>query len=437
MDEDKSKKRKKIAAWVICPLVLIGLGAGIVSCQQQGTHKDQTVQVQKKAKSKSKTKAAAGRSTKQADKTVEEAMTDAGLISSDTNGNYVSVSDDGLVGENDLAAALSGGTTTSALALVDDADAQVKTLAAVETPAVVTPLDNAGTSTPSTDTGSGSTGTGTDTGTDTGNEGSGDGGTDVTPTNAKPVVVAPAAVTVDQHGSYDKMAGVSATDAEDGDITSHIRAVGYVNLDQAGTYKMVYFVADSQGTPAVATTIVTVKQVDPVITAKQPTDLKVGDTFDALKDVTAVDKDGNDLTSKITADGSVDTSKPGSYDITYSVTDAAGVSITKKVTFKVTAPAPTITTTQATDLKLGDTFDAMQGVTANDYQGTDLTSAVTTEGSVDTSKPGQYSVIYTVKDALGTETSTTIVFTVADPEAVNPVTPGDPVTPAAQTEGEE
>lgn len=72
----------------------------------------------------------------------------------------------------------------------------------------------------------------------------------------------------------------------------------------------------------------------PEITAEDKT-LKVGDTFNALADVSVFDKEDGDLTDKIEVlENNVDTSKPGIYKVTYKVTDSQGASATK--TIKVT-----------------------------------------------------------------------------------------------------
>lgn len=58
--------------------------------------------------------------------------------------------------------------------------------------------------------------------------------------------------------------------------------------------------------------------------------IKVGDIFDPLKDIEATDKDGKDITSKITVIGTVDNKNPGIYELTYSVRDN-GYTIIKKI----------------------------------------------------------------------------------------------------------
>ena len=80
------------------------------------------------------------------------------------------------------------------------------------------------------------------------------------------------------------------------------------------------------------------KNTQPEITA---TDKKifVGDKFDPLKDVTATDaEDGTiTLTQNNIKENTVDTSKPGEYKVTYSVTDSVGATTEK--TIKVTVKA--------------------------------------------------------------------------------------------------
>lgn len=74
--------------------------------------------------------------------------------------------------------------------------------------------------------------------------------------------------------------------------------------------------------------------VAPVITAPASTTLTVGDAFDQLAGVTAVDARDGDLTAKIVVTGTVDPSKTGAYSLTYSVSDAAGnaASVNRAVT---------------------------------------------------------------------------------------------------------
>ena len=73
----------------------------------------------------------------------------------------------------------------------------------------------------------------------------------------------------------------------------------------------------------------------PTITAEDKT-LAVGDNFDVKKGVTASDKEDGDLTAKIEViNNTVDTSKAGTYTVTYKVTDKDGASVTKTITVTV------------------------------------------------------------------------------------------------------
>ncbi len=73
----------------------------------------------------------------------------------------------------------------------------------------------------------------------------------------------------------------------------------------------------------------------PVIEAKD-LELKLGEKFDPLKDVTASDKEDGDLTSKIeVVENTVDINKAWNYKVTYSVSNSDGNKITKTINVKV------------------------------------------------------------------------------------------------------
>ena len=73
----------------------------------------------------------------------------------------------------------------------------------------------------------------------------------------------------------------------------------------------------------------------PVIHAENKT-IKVGNKFDLMEGVTATDKEDGNITNKVKiVKNTIDINKPGTYEITYKVTDKNG-SVTEK-TIKVTA----------------------------------------------------------------------------------------------------
>ena len=77
-------------------------------------------------------------------------------------------------------------------------------------------------------------------------------------------------------------------------------------------------------------------------------------------------------------------------------------------------------------VEFGASFDPMAGVKAVDDVDGDVTGAVKVSGdTVDTSKPGAYTLVYTVSDAAGSEASVTRVATVKEKSGETPVEPGD------------
>ena len=62
-----------------------------------------------------------------------------------------------------------------------------------------------------------------------------------------PVIAGVSDVEITVGDSFDPLAGVSASDTEDGDLTSSIRVTSTVDFTQAGRYKITYEVSDKDG----------------------------------------------------------------------------------------------------------------------------------------------------------------------------------------------
>ena len=71
-----------------------------------------------------------------------------------------------------------------------------------------------------------------------------------------------AKITLTVGDKFDALSGITASDKEDGDLTKSIIVTGTVNTAKAGTYQLVYTVADSRGLTASAASTVLVKAAE-------------------------------------------------------------------------------------------------------------------------------------------------------------------------------
>ena len=200
--------------------------------------------------------------------------------------------------------------------------------------------------------------------------------------------------------------GATASDNVDGDLTSSITSSGTVNTATEGTYTIEYSVSDAAGNIAsVSRTVIVSLDLPPTITltGSATISILVGDTY-IENGCVATDALDGDLTSSIITSGTVDTSTVGTYTLVYSVSDSASniVSTTRTVIVNsspdTTAPVITLIGSSTINLPLGDTFTD-PGATATDNVDGDLTSSITTSGTVDTSTAGTYIIAYSVSDA--------------------------------------
>ncbi|MBX4210463.1 DUF5011 domain-containing protein [Candidatus Parcubacteria bacterium] len=171
--------------------------------------------------------------------------------------------------------------------------------------------------------------------------------------NHKPVITVQGQSTVHiARGSNYVDQGSTATDAEDGDITSKIVKSGAVNVTTVGTYTIHYNVKDSKGLAAnEVTRTVVVTETNPAPTNSAPKITLVGPAqMTASGDepfvdpgATATDTEDGNITSKITKTGSVDIKKVGTYEIKYNVKDSKGLAaqeVVRTVVVVNSAPPP-------------------------------------------------------------------------------------------------
>ncbi len=128
----------------------------------------------------------------------------------------------------------------------------------------------------------------------------------------------------------------------------------------------------------------------------------------------ATANDDTDESLIVSTTGSVDTSTPGEYTITYTATDSANNSSTSTRTVLVIIPdltPPVITLNGLSTLRLllNDTY-IEEGATATDDQ--DPPISITTSGAVDSSTVGEYIITYSAIDYSGNSSTATRTISV-------------------------
>jgi large repetitive protein len=218
-------------------------------------------------------------------------------------------------------------------------------------------------------------------------------------------LVGDAAVIVECGDSYID-AGTTADDACDGDLTSSIITNNTVNTAIPAIYTVTYNVADTALNNAVEVTrTVTVADTTaPVITllGDNPVGVECGGTYSDAG-ATATDSCEGDLTANIiAAEDTVDTSAPGSYTITYNVSDTASnaaTEVTRTVNITdTTKPVITLLGNNPVIVECGSSYtDA--GATVIDACSGNLTAGIVIVNPVNPAVPGTYTVTYNASDA--------------------------------------
>lgn len=206
---------------------------------------------------------------------------------------------------------------------------------------------------------------------------------------------------------------VTANDVEDGIITSKVKIrSSNLNKDVVGTYSVVYEVTDTTNLTATKTIIINViKNEKPVITAED-IEIKINETL--IENVSATDKEDGDLTDSIKKiNSTVDTTKAGIYEITYSVTDSYNQMVTKTIKVTVLKDEDPVINANDLEIEINSTFNELSEVTATDKEDGDLTKSIKViNNTVDTNAIGTYQVTYEVEDSYKNRVTKTITVSV-------------------------
>lgn len=260
-------------------------------------------------------------------------------------------------------------------------------------------------------------------------------------------------IVISKGDTFDAKSYIEVNDEEDGVISvDKVTVKGKVDTKKVGTYSITYSVADTEGDTVTLDQTVIVEEVvedivtNPIITVNNNGQedgkliVTAGEADNLLDFVSAVDYLGRNIDVEIKGD--YDLATAGEYNVTIIAIDRLGNKSEKELKIivekkSVTAPvinnAPTI---EASDVNLfvGDKFNELENVTANDKEDGDLTDKIEViENTVDTTKAGRYIVTYSVSDSEGAKATKTINVVVSikmtDLEPSKPIEPVEPDKP--------
>lgn len=154
----------------------------------------------------------------------------------------------------------------------------------------------------------------------------------------------------------------------------------------------------------------------PVIIAENKTIVQ-GSEFDYRKDVSATDIEDGDLTKEIeVVEETVKIDEPGTYEVTYKVTDKNNQTTTKTIAVTVTENKKPVITAEDKEVIQGRKLDELEGVSATDEE--DGTVEVKVKDStVNLEEPGSYTITYEATDSYNQTSEKTITVTVLKDEA--------------------
>lgn len=181
------------------------------------------------------------------------------------------------------------------------------------------------------------------------------------------------------------------------DLTSNVKVEGKVNYNKLGDYKIKYIV-NVAGIKFTEERIVKVRDTSkPSITLNgEKVAFVCPNTKYKDEGAKAYDNYDKDLTSKIKVEEKDDS-------VIYTVTDSSKNtnSVTRKLVYEdKSSPEIKLNDGEELYISVGGSFND-PGYIANDNCDGDITSKVTTSGSVDSNKEGTYEITYTVSDSNG------------------------------------
>lgn len=230
--------------------------------------------------------------------------------------------------------------------------------------------------------------------------------------NKKPVINAEDKEVI-QYRELNELDGVSATDEEDGKVEVKVKN-STVKLDTPGDYEITYQATDTYNQTTEKTIKITViKDEAPVINAEDKT-ITQGTKFEALKDVTAEDKEEGKIKEIEVVKNDVKEKEIGKYEVTYKAVDSYKNETTKTITVTVVENQKPVINAEDKTIYLNEEFDELDGVTAEDPEDGKIEKIEVIKNDVKTDEVGTYKVIYRVEDTFGNVVEKEITVTVEE-----------------------
>ena len=226
--------------------------------------------------------------------------------------------------------------------------------------------------------------------------------------STKPTIqlIGDSTVSVEVGGSFIDP-GATASDSNDGDITSSIIISGTFDLNSTGTYALTYNVSDSAGNSAdsVTRTIIVEDTSPPQFSLNGDSNLDIDlNTVFVDPGATAIDSYEGDISSSVNIIGNVDTSIIGSTTLFYNVSDSSGNAASQLVrTVNVvenTLPIISLIGDASVTIEVFSSF-VDEGATATDNYDGNITNTIVSTGTVDPSTVGVSIIRYNVTDSSG------------------------------------
>ena len=223
------------------------------------------------------------------------------------------------------------------------------------------------------------------------------------------------ALTLNQGDNYSE-ANVTAIDNAEGILS--VTVTGTVNTAIPGVYRLIYAATDSSGNRATISRTVTVLDTTaPILTlnGSATITLNQGDNY---SDAGATATDAVDGVVQVTTIGHVDTSKAGSYTLTYRAKDSAGnqaTPLTRTITVKdSTKPQLVLKGSNPQIIRINQPYYE-KGATATDNIDGDISGTIMIDtSSLHTDTVGTYTITYTSTDSSGNSISKTRTVLVVD-----------------------